>query len=64
MGRRSAVDSTDARDAENTKRIVHSSVGVHDYDSFLPKLGVPHRTWECCWLQASHYESDCTLARS
>ena len=46
MGRRSA-DSV-ARDAENTKRIGHLSVGVHDYDSFLPKLGVLHKTWECC----------------
>jgi uncharacterized short protein YbdD (DUF466 family) len=46
VGRRSA-DSV-SRDAENTKRIGHLSVGVHDYDSFLPKLGVLHKTWECC----------------
>ena len=46
MGRRSA-DSV-ARDVENTKRTGHLSVGVHDYDSFLPRLGVLRRTWECC----------------
>jgi uncharacterized short protein YbdD (DUF466 family) len=46
VGRRSA-DSV-SRDAENTKRIGHLSVGVRDYDSFLPKLGVLHKTWECC----------------
>ena len=37
-----------AIDAENTKRIGHLSGGVHCYDSFLPKLGVLHKTWEYC----------------
>lgn len=41
-----------ARDAENTKRTGHLSADAHGCDSFLPKLGVRHRTWGCCLLLA------------